>query len=115
LRRLSSGPFEVKDALNSKHIGNTARDDFLSDKIIPLSEALPDMMEIRVDDQTAQRIRNGLKPKWGEVAAGSGLPDLYQGHIKLVNDTELVAVIKVGHLPDDDKGWLKKVRVFNSK
>ena len=27
LRRLSSGPFEVKDALNTKHIRNAARDD----------------------------------------------------------------------------------------
>ncbi|MBW2609277.1 MAG: tRNA pseudouridine(55) synthase TruB [Deltaproteobacteria bacterium] len=115
LRRLSSGPFEVKDAINSKQIGDAASSGFLSDRIIPLGEALPDMQEARVDDRTAQKIRNGYKPEWEEVAVGSALPDLYEGHIKLVNDTELVAVMEAGHFPGDNKGWLKKVRVFNSK
>lgn len=113
LRRLSSGPFEVKDALDSKKIGFKPRDGLWLDNIIHLRDALPDMKEAKVQGQTAKKIRNGCKPEWWEFATGAALPHHYEGYIKLVTGNTLVAVMDVNHLPGFNEGWLKKIRVFN--
>ena len=113
LRRLSSAPFAVMDALNLKHMGVTSTKSASQDRIIPLGEALPHLKEMQVDGRMAHKIRNGYQPEWKEVAAGSDMPNFYKGYMKLVKGLDLVAITKVCNLSGDDKEWLKITRVFN--
>ncbi|MBW1861416.1 MAG: tRNA pseudouridine(55) synthase TruB [Deltaproteobacteria bacterium] len=113
LRRLSSAPFTVKDALDSKHMGFTSSKSAYQDRIIPLLEAIPHLKEVRVDDRMAHKIRTGYQPEWEEVATRSDMPDYYKGYMKLVEGIELVAIMKVCHLLGDNKARLKITRVFN--
>ncbi|MFC1869013.1 tRNA pseudouridine(55) synthase TruB [Thermodesulfobacteriota bacterium] len=113
LRRLSSGPFQVKNALSSSQIDSASANRPLEDKVIALKDALPDMNEALIGTETAKKIRNGYRPRWEEVMDGAAFPEIYEGFVKLVNRNSLVAVMEVGHLSGDDKGWLKSIRVFN--
>ena len=112
LRRLSSGPFRVQDSLASSRIESAESDGLLLERIISLNDALPGMRESRIDLRTAEKIRKGQRPGWGEVAEGAGLSDAYKGFIKLINKASLIAIMEIDRRPGDDKGWLKKMRVF---
>jgi len=109
LRRLSSGPFRAKDALDPKHIRIPSSHHLFRDKIIPLREALPDMMETQIDANIAQKIRHGYQPGYDEVFSSA---DSYEGYMKLVKGKELVAITKGHHPLGDDRGRLKIMRVF---
>ena len=113
LRRLYSAPFTVTHALNLKHLGFTSAKIASRDRIIPLREALPHLKEMQVDARMARKIRDGYQPKLEEVTTGADMPNSYEGYMKLINGTELVAIIKTSNFSDDDKGWLKIARVFN--
>lgn len=113
LRRLSSGSFNVEDALNSKEISAAASDGIIQGRIIQLKEALPDMKEIQVDAWTADYIRKGRKPRWKEVAAGNSFTDLKEEYVKLVDGDELVSIMEIDDLSSDDKAWFRKMRVFH--
>jgi tRNA pseudouridine55 synthase len=109
LRRLSSGPFRVKDALNPIGILTPGSRHLIIDKIIPLREALPDMGEIQIDVKMALKIRHGYQPGYDEVFSSA---DSYEGYMKLVKDKELVAIINACHHQSEGRGRLKIVRVF---
>ena len=109
LRRISSGPFNVKDALDLSHIRNPGSDDLFRDKIIPLGEALPDMEGVQIDANMAQKIRRGYQPGYDELFSGG---DAYEDYVKLVRGKELVAIINMRHLQGDVEGRLKIMRVF---
>ena len=109
LRRLSSGPFTVKDALDLKYSGMADSHTHFPDKIISLREALPEMREKEIDAPMAHKIRKGYQPGCDEVLSHS---DFYEGYIKLVKDRELVAIMNVRHIKGDDGGWSKIMRVF---
>ncbi|UCF56926.1 MAG: tRNA pseudouridine(55) synthase TruB [Deltaproteobacteria bacterium] len=113
LRRLASGPFKVEDALNLEEMEALSRDHIFQEKIVPLCEALPHMMEAQVDDPMAQRIRNGYQPEWEGVSAGADPPNFFEGYMKLAKGGELVAIVKVRYLSGDDGRRLKIMRVFN--
>jgi tRNA pseudouridine55 synthase len=113
LRRLSSGPFHVKDAINSERIGIAEPDNVMMDNLISLRDSLPDMKESHVDTKTAEKIRNGCRPRWEEAADKNVFYDTYQGFIKLVSGTSLIAIIEVNRLSGNDADWLRSIRVFN--
>lgn len=113
LRRLSSGSFEVKNSVNSRHIGLIPADSLFGDKIISLRDALPDMKEIHVDGRMAKKIRDGYQPEWRELVAGSCFPFFGEGYVKLVKGIKLVSIMEVRQLSGDDKWRLKTQRVFN--
>ena len=113
LRRLSSGPFHVEDTLNSAQIASSSNGNIIEDRIISLRDALPDMVEIQVNDGIAQRIKTGSRPKWQELDTQSGLPGAYEGHMKLVNGKDLIAILDVHRLPEVNTDWIKTLRVFN--
>lgn len=113
LRRLSSGPFRVKDALNINKIERRSTDHLFQEKIIPLREALPHMKEVEVDDGTARKIRSGHQPEWGEVAIGSDLPEIDEDYVKFVKGMELVAIVKVYKSFEDEKRRFKMMRAFH--
>jgi len=111
LRRLSSGVFEVQNALDSKMSGTCVDD--VTEKIISLKDALPEIRECRVDRETAKKAINGCRPKWEEVTAWDPLPTGgYNGFIKLTNGPSLIAIMEVNRSGDDDKEWLKNIRIF---
>ncbi len=112
LRRLSSGPFKVEDSLDSSRIESAASGGLLLERIISINDALPGMKESRIDIRTAEKVRRGQRPGWEEVAEGAGIPDTYEGFIKLVNRESLIAVMEIDRRPGEDRGWLKKMRIF---
>ena len=108
LRRLSSGGFDVRHALDSRMIGAGVEGDVLTGRIISLKDALPDMRECSIDHETSQKVMNGLRPGMDKLA----IPDDYKGFIKLTDGSSLVAVIEVDRRSRDAETWLKKIRVF---
>ena len=113
LRRLSSGSFRVNDALDSTDIGSSLNETPLEDKMISLRDALPDMVELQVKDGTAEKIRKGARPTRQDMDPVSGLSVDYEGYIKLVNGMDLIAVMKVNHLPGKSTDWIETLRVFH--
>jgi tRNA pseudouridine55 synthase len=113
LRRLSSKPFAVKDALNLEELGSGHPHCVFEDKIIPLRDALPQMKEAQVEDRMAHRIRNGYQPEFKELVSESDLPGFYEGHVKLVKGTDLVAIMKVRPLSDTGERGLRIMKVFH--
>jgi len=105
LRRLSSGPFHVNDSINSKEISIVGSANIIKDNLISLKDSLPDMKESHVDIKTAEKIRNGCRPRWNEVEG--------EGFIKLVNEESLVAIVEVNRLSGDDTDRLRSIRIFN--
>ena len=106
LRRLASGSFEVQNALNSKEISTKYAHCVLLDKLIPLRAALPEMREIEIEDLLAEKVRNGYRPTWEELTKGlsltghrservCGVENCKDGHVKLVMDGKLIAIVKV--------------------
>jgi tRNA pseudouridine55 synthase len=112
LRRLSSGPFEVENALNSRRI-RPGSSDSLRKSIISLRGALPDMREMQVDDRIAKKIRDGGQTEWGQLGLGSDVSAPSEGYLKLVSDMELVAILEVYHPGRKDTGWLRTRRIFH--
>ena len=113
LRRLSSGPFHVKDAAKSESILVTATGNSMEEHIIPLKDSLPEMRELYVDIERAKQIRNGHRPGWEELSGDRFSRDYYKGFIKIVSDRSLVAIMDVCRLSMDDSDWLKNIRIFN--
>ena len=111
LRRFGSGPFNVKDALSLEDVEHLSRHCLVTQSVIPLHEALPDMRQTKVDGGMAERIRNGHQPASEEVALAD-LPRSFEGYTKLVAGGGLVAIAKV-HPLVKDKASLKIMRVFN--
>ena len=115
LRRLSSGLFDVNDSLNINEIDQDSFDAVLSEKMISMSDALYDMKAVQLDSKSFKNIKNGIKPEWNMIASDAGVSGQYEGFIKLVYDSKLVAVldISISQAQDDTKDWLRKMRVFN--
>jgi tRNA pseudouridine55 synthase len=113
LRRLSSGAFEVQNALSSKEVSRNENRSFLLDKVIPLRAALPDMCEIQVAGLLAKKIRNGYQPTLEELNNGIIASNFADGYVKLVSDNELVAITKTKESGGFGHGKLKIERVFS--
>jgi tRNA pseudouridine55 synthase len=113
LRRLSSGAFEVQNALSSQEISRNECGSFLLDRVIPLGAALPDMYEIQVAGLLAKKIRNGYQPTLGELNNGINVSGFEVGYVKLASDNELVAITKIKKSGGFGHGTLKIERVFS--
>ncbi len=111
LRRLKSGAFDVRDALGLEELETLPNDSVFQGKVIPLSEALPDMLEMQVDDLMARKIRNGYQPRWKEMMR-SDSPDFFEGYLKLTEKQEFVAIGKAEFSQGKRKTSFKIVRVF---
>jgi tRNA pseudouridine55 synthase len=111
LRRLKSGTFDVRDALGLEKLAFLSNDSAFREKVIPLSEALPDMLEIQVDDLMARKIRNGYQPLWNEVVR-SNVPDFFEGYLKLTEREGFVAIGKASFSQGKGKTSFRIVRVF---
>ncbi len=113
LRRLSSGIFNVKDALPSKEISAREGVSRLRQKIIPLRDALPGMHEIEMKSHLAKKVRHGYQPGWEDLGRGRVLADNKDENVKVVNGDELVAIIKIAKNEGVGHGKVKIERVFS--
>ncbi len=98
LRRISCGPFHVRDAII---VNKNVKKEDLENRIIPLVDALSDLPAIYVDERMAWRLRNGVQPKIRDK-------NIKEGYIKFVKENELVAIAYI-----DPDGKVKLERVFN--
>ena len=119
LRRLKIGHFDVENALPSSEITDKAREGLLSKRVLTIRDALPDMGEIVINAALAEKVRHGYQPIWEELIVGpeqtTGIqPDQYNGWIKLVSDSKLVAIMKI-NLEDEVSSVKAKIeRVFSA-
>ena len=110
LRRISSGPFEVGNAVKVE--GIAGQDHAISDRIISLRHALPHMPEAEVPELMAQNIRRGIRPEWDAIAGLAELGESFCGYVKLINGMELVAIIRVYRSSDEKERCFDLMRVF---
>jgi tRNA pseudouridine55 synthase len=112
LRRLSSGGFDVRHAMDSKMIGDIVEGCNLTGRIISLKDALPDMRECSIDHVMSKKIANGIRPGLDELKSRDPSLAHYKGFIKMTEGSSLVAVMEVDCPLHDDKAWLKNIRIF---
>jgi tRNA pseudouridine55 synthase len=113
LRRLSSGSFDVGAAVDSALIRDDRIPYPLDQNIIPLSEALPDMKEVPISTHMANKIKDGYQPKGSDLFPGNNRSRLEADLYKLLDKTELVAVISVQEPYHNDRPKLRIERVFH--
>jgi tRNA pseudouridine55 synthase len=109
LRRISSGPFKVSDAVTLRE--SQALTTGLRDRIIPLRDALPHLSEVEVSRGTGEMIEKGLPAsRWaGEVLPS--MPDSLDCPVKLVQDGKLLAILKRMR-PATGQEYFELMRVF---
>ena len=112
LRRLSSGLFEVDDAMILNEPDSVNNEDILK-RMIPLQESLPGVETLIVDNYFAGKIRNGYRPAWAELTEKINLSGKNNGYIKIMTDSNLVAVAEIENALTRESNRLKKVKVFN--
>jgi tRNA pseudouridine55 synthase len=110
LRRISSGPFTIQEAIHRTESGFSAES--LRDRVIPLPNALPHMREIEVSEGTGEMIEKGFPADRWEGEILSNLPDSLMGSVKLVREGKLLAILKRRLPLPEGKGSLELMRVF---
>jgi tRNA pseudouridine55 synthase len=110
LRRISSGPFTIHEAIHRTESGFSAEN--LRDRVIPLPNALPHMREIEVSKDTGEMIEKGFPANRWEGEILSNLPDSLMGPLKLVREGKLLAILKRRLPLPEGKGSLELMRVF---
>ncbi len=112
LRRLSSGLFNIDDALASKDL-DAVNSEVILNSVIPLHESLPEMTTVNLEHHLAEKVRNGYRPSWEELTENIEPPGIGNGYVKLVTDSSLVAIVEIEKSSTREDNWLKKVKVFN--
>ncbi|MBW2066120.1 MAG: tRNA pseudouridine(55) synthase TruB [Deltaproteobacteria bacterium] len=110
LRRESCGPFELGEAVSIKEEQGPSLREFLKQRIIPLSRALPHVEGVSISGKLAEKIRNGYQPRMRELIPGGAHLDSPKGEIKLLKDEELVAIARV---PDEVTGIEDRLEILS--
>jgi len=94
LRRIRSGPFLVDNALTVTQIAQHLSRGTADEVIISPKDALRGMIEVEILDTLARKIRNGYRPRTGELS-WEDIPSSCSGdYLKIVMGEELVAILK---------------------
>ncbi|MCP4682662.1 MAG: tRNA pseudouridine(55) synthase TruB [Desulfobacterales bacterium] len=112
LRRLASGSFQVDDALNSELISKKQHCSLFRDRVIPLSDALPNMLEIKIGDILSKKIRHGYQPALDEMINNPGFSENKNTRFKLTRSGELVAIVRANKYRRGRRENIKIERVF---
>jgi len=122
LRRIRSGSFREEMAIALAPEGMTAEEkrERLLERLVPMTDLLPGLAVIAIDQPLAERVRNGYQPE-REVLARYHIPFLAAGDVvKLINDERhLVAVARMLHGSDEPVSAegagqaVRILRVFN--
>jgi tRNA pseudouridine55 synthase len=104
LRRIRSGSFHESLALPLAAEGMAAEEqrERLLVRLVPMTELLPGLPAIAVDQQLAERLRNGYQPD-AAALAGYHIPFLAAGDMVRFtqNETHLLAVARVLRASDE--------------
>lgn len=95
LRRLRSGPFSVEEGVNAGIITRSWAEAVLQERLIPLRDALPDLMAVHVGEEMAGKVRRGQSLLADELHLGAGHTRCPHDFFKLVLDGELVAIARL--------------------
>jgi tRNA pseudouridine55 synthase len=112
LRRLASGNFSVMNAIKSEEIRQNYSTYILANKIIPLCDALPDMIDIKIDGQIANKIRRGYQPVRKELRGVESLVEQGTEYFKLSIGSDLVAIANILNDGGSKNDRIKIERVF---
>ena len=112
LRRLSSGPFQVEDAIDSGMLTGPWPDDLFQTAMKPLAEALPQMRTVAIDGAMAEKVKNGHQPQWKELARGLNGSEPPSGLMKLTHEEALIAILSFDRSQGDRSVSVKIMRVF---
>ena len=112
LRRLKCGPFNVNNTLKSQEISAENLQIILNENLIPLGSALPDMPEIIVGNSITGPVRHGRQSVLQSLADGLDPVPCEGDHFKLIENGELVAVVKSEKSGRDGHVRLEISRVF---
>ena len=113
MRRLACGSFDVKNAMNSNEISNGDPRKLLKNDLIPMNEALPNINEIAIDSSVAVKIRNGRQSVLENVVNQLGSAINEGVYFKLIENGELVAIVKSNKDRRNDHVTLEIKRVFS--
>lgn len=113
LRRTGVGTFLVDNAFPSREISGKEIGSLLTAGTIALSEAIPDMQKADIPASLAEKVRNGYCPKWDELGISSVDGDCHNEWLKLVNDGNLVAVLRIHQRGGNKNGDIGIERVFS--
>ncbi len=122
LRRTRSGRFRENDALLLSEFDDTEIRKHLLEKVIPLDNAMPDLLTIPVNNTTEKKIRNGCQPVV-EVFENSDISSLSEGDLVQfkTEDNNLVAIARMHAgsellpLLDRTAPVARLLRVFNGQ
>ena len=100
LRRLESGGFTIKDAVTLPKLEELASSGKISDRMISMTNALPDMPEYTADPFLAKKLMDGKTIKTDDFMPGS--INIHQGLVKIIDiNNELLAILN--HNKDNNK------------
>jgi tRNA pseudouridine55 synthase len=122
LRRIRSGGFREEMAIALAPEGMTADEkrERLLERLVPMTDLLPGLAVIAIDQPLAERVRNGYQPE-GEILARYHIPFLAAGDVVkfILDEKHLVAVARMLRASDElaseeDAGHAVRIlRVFN--
>lgn len=113
LRRTASGSHKVEDAVDSGLLDDGGGRLLVRERLISLGKALPEMQTVRIGEVLAAKIRNGYHPAREEIQSVRGGAEVAAGHLQLLCDGELVAVIDMTSGACGVGENTKIIRVFN--
>ncbi len=120
LRRTRSGAFTLEDAVSMEDMTGGKKRSVLEEKMIPLTEMLPEAGAVIVDEYTEDRIRKGYQPGCGFLRdAQAPLPEGGDLIKFVAKDGRIVAVARLLFSPEElfrmDDQWqaVKILRVLN--
>ncbi len=113
LRRLANGPFKVESAIRSEELLSSTGLSMLRDNLLNLSDSIPQMKGIEVDDRLEKKVRQGYQPAWDELIKDLDVTTFKDSHFKLIRGGELIAIAKIKRGDNATQDSVKIVRVFS--
>lgn len=113
LRRLESDPFHVKGALHTREVRGVSFREMCRNRIMTLTEALPHIPTIHVGEDMARRVRQGYRPVQEDLVIPSKFQPDRNGWLKMVWESQLVALATMEHSSRERVPYLKILRVFH--
>lgn len=112
LRRLASGPFDIRDAVNIDEVSGAEQKYAVGERVIPLGRALPHLRAVKIDDIIARKIRNGYKPKMSDLLAWQNDLGSPGEEVRLMGEEELIAIARIPDKGAQNGVGLNILRVF---
>lgn len=98
LRRVGHGCFDINNAISLEKLEELCQKGDEQQAILPVDDVLDDILELKLTDEEAQQIRNG-------IVLNKDMPDC--GLVKIYHENTLLAIAEIYD------GKLKTRRVFN--